>query len=116
MVILAAELDSGAYRLPWPDGTTIFEPDRPQVLDVKREVLTGQGAQPRTECREIVVDLREGWPQALRDNGVDAAKPSAWIAEGLLIDLPAPAQDQLFTGIDTLAKQCDPSGMSSRCR
>jgi methyltransferase (TIGR00027 family) len=39
----------------------------------------------------------------LRDSGFDAAKPSAWIAEGLLIYLPAEAQQQLFTGIDSLA-------------
>ena len=103
VVILAAGLDSRAYRLSWPDGTTIFELDRPQVLDFKREVLAGQGAQPHAERREIAVDLREDWPQALRDNGFDAAKPSAWIAEGLLIYLPADAEEQLFTGIDSLS-------------
>jgi methyltransferase (TIGR00027 family) len=103
VVVLAAGLDSRAYRLPWPDGTTIFELDRPQVLEFKREVLDGHGAQPRAERREIAVDLREDWPQALRDNGFDPAKPSAWIAEGLLIYLPATAQEQLFTGIDSLA-------------
>ncbi len=103
VVILAAGLDSRAYRLPWPDGTTVFELDRPQVLEFKREVLTALGAQPRAERREIAIDLREDWPQALRDSGFDPAKPSAWIAEGLLIYLPATAQEQLFTGIDNLA-------------
>jgi methyltransferase (TIGR00027 family) len=103
VVILAAGLDSRAYRLDWPAATTIFELDQPQVLDFKREVLSGQGAQPRAERREIAVDLRDDWPQALRDSGFDAAKPSAWIAEGLLIYLPASAQKQLFTGIDSLA-------------
>jgi methyltransferase (TIGR00027 family) len=103
VVILAAGLDSRAYRLAWPDGTTIFELDRPQVLDFKREVLAGQGATPNAERREIAIDLREDWPQALRDSGFDASKPSAWIAEGLLIYLPAAAQQQLFTGIDALA-------------
>jgi methyltransferase (TIGR00027 family) len=103
VVILAAGLDSRAYRLWWPEGTTIFELDLPQVLDFKREVLAGQGAQARAERREVAVDLREDWPQALRDNGFDAAKPSAWIAEGLLIYLPAAAEEQLFTGIDSLS-------------
>jgi methyltransferase (TIGR00027 family) len=103
VVILAAGLDSRAYRLSWPDGTTIFELDRPQVLDFKREVLAEQGAHPRAERREVAVDLREDWPQALRDNGFDAAKSSAWIAEGLLIYLPAAAEEQLFTGIDSLS-------------
>lgn len=103
VVILAAGLDSRAYRLDWPASTTIFELDQPQVLDFKREVLSGQGAQPRAERREIAIDLREDWPQALRDSGFDPAKPSAWIAEGLLIYLPASAQEQLFTGINSLA-------------
>src|SRR3984885_8430178 len=103
VVILAAGLDSRAYRLPWPDGTTIFELDRPQVLDFKREVLAEQGAQPNAERREVAIDLREDWPQALRDSGFDPAKPSAWIAEGLLIYLPVAAREQLFTGVDALA-------------
>ncbi|GBE63625.1 putative S-adenosyl-L-methionine-dependent methyltransferase [Mycobacterium sp. MFM001] len=102
-VILAAGLDSRAYRLSWPDGTTIFELDQPQVLEFKREVLAEHGAEPRAERREVAVDLREDWPQALRDSGFDPAKPSAWIAEGLLIYLPADAQHQLYTGIDALA-------------
>src|ERR1700722_2703481 len=103
VVVLAAGLDSRAYRLDWPAATTIFELDPPQVLDFKREVLAAHGAQPRAERREIAVDLRDDWQQALRDSGFDAAKPSAWIAEGLLIYLPASAQEQLFTGIDSLA-------------
>jgi methyltransferase (TIGR00027 family) len=103
VVILAAGLDSRAYRLDWPAGTTIFELDRPQVLEFKRGVLTDHGDQPRAERREIAVDLREDWPQALQNNGFDATKPSAWIAEGLLIYLRASAQEQLFTGVDSLA-------------
>ena len=39
IVLLAAGLDSRAYRLPWPDGTVVFELDQPQVLEFKREVL-----------------------------------------------------------------------------
>src|SRR6201996_4765532 len=103
VVILAAGLDSRAYRLPWPDQTTIFELDQPQVLDFKREVLAEHGAKPRAERREVAIDLREDWPQALRDSGFDAAKPSAWIAEGLLVYLPAAAEEQIFSGIDSLA-------------
>lgn len=103
VAILAAGLDSRAYRLSWPGGTTIFELDQPEVLEFKREVLSGQGAQPHAERGEVAVDLREDWPQALRDSGFDPAEPSAWIAEGLLIYLPSDAQHQLYTGIDALA-------------
>ncbi len=103
VVILAAGLDSRAYRLSWPDQTTIFELDQPQVLAFKSYVLSQRGIRPAAERREIAVDLREDWPQALCDSGFDPEQPSAWIAEGLLIYLPADAQHQLFTGIDGLA-------------
>jgi len=103
IVLLAAGLDSRGYRLPWRDGTVVFELDQPQVLEFKREALARHGDAPTAERREVAVDLRSDWPQTLRDNGFDPSKPSAWIAEGLLIYLPAAAQQQLFTGIDSLA-------------
>ncbi|HEU0192164.1 MAG TPA: class I SAM-dependent methyltransferase [Mycobacterium sp.] len=103
VVILAAGLDSRAYRLPWPAATTIYELDQPQVLGFKSYVLAQHGARAGAERREVAVDLRDDWPEALRGSGFDPARPSAWIAEGLLIYLPAAAQDQLFTGIDALA-------------
>jgi methyltransferase (TIGR00027 family) len=103
IVMLAAGLDSRAYRLPWPDGTVVFELDQPRVLEFKREVLAEHGDAPLAERREIAVDLRDDWPQALKDHGFDPSKPSAWIAEGLLIYLPAAAQEKLFSGIDALA-------------
>jgi methyltransferase (TIGR00027 family) len=87
IVILAAGLDSRGYRLPWPAGTVIFELDQPRVLEFKREVLAEHGDAPTAERREIAVDLRDDWPQALRDHGFDPGKPSAWLAEGLLIYL-----------------------------
>lgn len=105
VVILAAGLDSRAYRLAWPDGTVVYELDQPRVLDFKRHVLTDRGDTPRAERREVAVDLRDNWTQALLDAGFDPAQPSAWLAEGLLIYLPAVAQEQLFSGIDVLAGQ-----------
>ncbi|WP_163747182.1 class I SAM-dependent methyltransferase [Mycolicibacterium helvum] len=103
IVLLAAGLDSRAYRLDWAPGTTIYELDQPQVLDFKRDAVAAHGATAKAERREIAVDLRDDWPQALRDGGFQPDQPSAWIAEGLLIYLPASAQEQLFTGIDALA-------------
>ena len=103
IVLLAAGLDSRAFRLPWPDGTVVYELDQPRVLDFKREVLVRNGAEPRAERREVPVDLRDDWAGALRSAGFDPGRPSAWLAEGLLIYLPATAQEQLFTGIDGMA-------------
>jgi methyltransferase (TIGR00027 family) len=101
IVLLAAGLDSRGYRLDWPDGTVLFELDQPRVLEFKRQTLAGHT--PRAERREVAVDLRNDWPQALREHGFDATEPSAWLAEGLLMYLPATAQRQLFTGVDALA-------------
>jgi len=103
IVIVAAGLDSRAYRLPWPAGTVVFELDQPRVLEFKREALAARGDAPTAERREVPVDLRNDWPQSLRNSGFDPSRPSAWIAEGLLIYLPATAQHQLFAGIDSLA-------------
>ncbi len=103
IVLLAAGLDSRAYRLDWPTGTTVFELDQPQVLEFKRDALAARGAVPKADRREVAIDLRSDWPQALLDSGFRSDEPSAWIAEGLLIYLPAVAQEQLFSGIDSLA-------------
>ncbi|MBB5917299.1 methyltransferase (TIGR00027 family) [Nocardia transvalensis] len=103
VVILAAGLDARAYRLPWADGTVVYELDRPQVLDFKREVLSGNGDEPRADRREIPADLRDDWPRALRDSGFDPSAPTAWLVEGLLIYLPADAVEQLFETIDALS-------------
>ncbi len=102
MVILAAGLDCRAYRLDWPADTVVFELDQPKVLEFKRAVLADHGASPSAERREVAVDLREDWPKALLHSGFDPARPSGWLAEGLLMYLPGSAQEQLYTGIDSL--------------
>ena len=103
IVLLAAGLDSRAYRLPWPDGTVVYELDQPLVLEFKRAALSDLDAAPTAERREVAVDLRDDWPGALKAAGFDPRQPSAWIAEGLLIYLPAAVQEQLFAGIDALS-------------
>lgn len=77
VVILAAGLDSRAFRLQWPIGTTIFELDRPQVLDFKNAVLADYHIRPRAQRRSVAVDLRDEWQIALCNNGFDANRPSA---------------------------------------
>ncbi|AYE94392.1 SAM-dependent methyltransferase [Mycobacterium paragordonae] len=102
-VILAAGLDSRAFRLPWPPGTTVFEVDQPQVIEFKTATLSGLGAQPTADRRTVAVDLREDWPAALRKAGFDPTQRTAWIAEGLLGYLPADAQDRLLDQIGALS-------------
>ena len=102
-VILASGLDTRAYRMSWPAGTTVFELDQPQVIEFKSRVLADHGVSPTAERRAIGIDLRDDWPTALRDNGFDANQPTAWIAEGLLIYLPPEAQDRLLDDVTTLS-------------
>lgn len=87
-VILAAGLDSRAYRLAWPPGSAVYEIDQPEVIEFKTSTLAGLGARPTADRRPVAVDLRDDWPDALRRNGFDETKPTAWSAEGLLIYLP----------------------------
>jgi methyltransferase (TIGR00027 family) len=103
VVILAAGLDSRAYRLDWRADTVVYELDLPKVLDYKADTLASHGAAPVADRRPVPVDLRHDWPQALRDAGFDATQPTSWLAEGLLPFLPAAAQEAMFASIDMLS-------------
>jgi methyltransferase (TIGR00027 family) len=103
VVILASGLDSRAYRLQWPADTVVYEIDQPQVIEFKTTTLAGLGAQPTATRRTIPIDLRSDWPAALQAAGLEAAAPTAWLAEGLLIYLPSGAQDRLFDNITAIS-------------
>ena len=103
VVILASGLDSRAYRLPWPDGTVVYEIDQPRVIEFKTATLAGIGAEPTATRRTVPIDLRADWPAALTAAGFDTTAPTAWLAEGLLIYLPPEAQDRLFDNITALS-------------
>jgi methyltransferase (TIGR00027 family) len=91
-VILASGLDSRAYRLAWPAGTTVYEIDQPDL-----------GAEPTANRRTVAMDLRYDWPSALIEEGFDPNQPTAWSAEGLLGYLPPDAQDRLLDTITELS-------------
>ena len=103
VVILASGLDARAYRLPWPDGTVVYEIDQPTVIEFKTKTLTDLGADPTADRRAVAVDLRHDWPTALRGAGLDPTRPTAWSAEGLMPFLPPAAQDELLDNITMLS-------------
>jgi len=102
-VNLASGLDTRSYRLSWPPETTVFEIDQPQVIEFKTATLAGLGVEPTADLRAVPIDLRQDWPTALYQAGFDANRPTAWIAEGLLVFLPPDAQDRLLDTITALS-------------
>jgi methyltransferase (TIGR00027 family) len=102
-VILASGLDSRAYRLAWPAGTTVYEIDQPEVIEFKTRTLAELGVEPTAKRRTVAMDLRYDWPSALIEEGFDPNQPTAWSAEGLLGYLPPDAQDRLLDTITELS-------------
>lgn len=104
-VILAAGLDTRAFRLRWPEDTTIFEVEWPKVLSFKAAVLDAHGAPRPADWRPVAVaaaDAAASWPRALWDAGFNHNEPTVWLAEALL-PLPDDAQDALMSQIDGLS-------------
>ncbi|MER6385805.1 SAM-dependent methyltransferase [Streptomyces sp. NPDC001250] len=87
IVFIAAGMDTRPFRLDWPEGATVYEADFPALLAEKRRRLAGMDARPRVERREVAVDLRRDWLPRLAAAGFDRARPTLWIAEGLMFFL-----------------------------
>jgi methyltransferase (TIGR00027 family) len=73
------------------------------VLEFKAATLQQHGARPTSNQVNVPIDLRQDWPKALQEAGFDASQPCAWSAEGLLLYLPASAQDRLFERVHALS-------------
>ena len=103
VVLLAAGLDTRAFRLAWPVQTQIFELDQPAVLQHKEQVLIATGAQTACTRRIIEMDLTGPWPAALIDAGFDPHQPSIWLLEGILFYLPNDSVTQILDRVTSLA-------------
>ncbi len=88
IVLVAAGMDSRAYRLDWPERVSVWELDRRELLATKRRLLDEVGARPACHRHEVEVDLEgDRWPDLLRHAGFLHEVPTAWLAEGLLVYL-----------------------------
>jgi methyltransferase (TIGR00027 family) len=104
VVLLAAGLDTRAFRLPWPTRPRVFELDLPEVLAFKQTVLDARAATPAGPRITVAADLSSpDWPDRLVAGGFDPLLPTAWLIEGVLIYLTHEAADALLTTVDRLS-------------
>ncbi|OBK17714.1 SAM-dependent methyltransferase [Mycobacterium asiaticum] len=102
VVNLGAGLDTRAFRLWWPSGTTVYELDQPRVVDFRDHVLRGLGAKLTTNRCVVGVDLRDDWFSALQRVGFDPTERAVWVAENLFVGyLPPDAQDRLLRQVSS---------------
>jgi len=83
VVLLAAGMDTRAFRLDWPDGITVYEVDHGPLIAEKRRRLDALGAEPLTDRREVSADLTGTWLPDLKSAGFDRHQPTLWVVEAL---------------------------------
>ena len=96
VLMLAAGMDSRAFRLDWPDDTLLFEVDRAEIFDYKEPILDRLGAQPRCDRRVVRADLAGEWMPALHAAGFDSTARTAVLIEGLVMYLDESDVRRLF--------------------
>jgi methyltransferase (TIGR00027 family) len=100
VVIVAAGMDSRAWRLDVLSDALVYELDRPEVLDLKESLIDAAPVGPR---RPVGVDLAGDWPPALLAAGFDPSAPTVWTVEGLTQYLHAEDVFRLLDGITALS-------------
>ncbi len=103
VVLLAAGLDTRAFRLDLPADARLFEVDLPELFAFKEKVLAQQHATPKCSRTIVGIDLRDDWPARLTAAGFDPTATSAWTAEGLLPYLSNNDAARLLTNVGELS-------------
>jgi len=103
IVLPAAGMDARAYRTSWPEGTTLYEIDHPELLAAKEEILQAQRRAP--ECKRVTIgaDLTQDWIHGLLDSGFHSHERSTWLIEGLFYYLDEPAVNRILMDVSRLA-------------
>lgn len=99
IVMVAAGMDTRAYRLRWPNRARVFELDHETLLSEKARRLDKCGAVQNVTVIPLAVDLANSWKDHLLDSEFDANAPTLWLVEGLLFFL---TQDQVDALLRTL--------------
>lgn len=103
IVLMAAGLDTRAFRLDWPEQTMLFELDRSEVLAEKAAILRSAGALPTCQRRVAAVDLTEPWQGPLVDAGFVPEQPTMWLLEGFLFYIPSESVERIIDEVNRLA-------------
>jgi len=103
IVLMAAGLDTRAFRLPWPEGTRIYELDQTPVLRYKEAVLRAAEAEPACRRRAVEADLTASWKEVLVGAGLNVQEPSGWLLEGFLFYLPGEVVTRVLDEVSSLA-------------
>jgi methyltransferase (TIGR00027 family) len=111
VVLLAAGLDTRAYRLLWPPETHLYELDQAEVIDYKATILTD--AVPTCQHHPLAADLTQPWQDRLLAAGYEPQKPSIWLIEGLLMYLTSAQVETLLATVAALS--CDGSYLGADC-
>lgn len=99
VVLVAAGMDTRAFRLAIPSHVKIYEVDHLNLLQEKRRRLERLGAKPVAVRREVGADLSTDWLPALIEAGFDRTQPVLWIPEAVFFFL---TEDQATTLLRTL--------------
>ncbi|WEH39142.1 SAM-dependent methyltransferase [Streptomyces sp. NBC_01218] len=83
VVLIAAGMDTRAFRLEWPDDIDVYEVDHGPLIEEKRRRLDALGAKPTVRRHEVSADLTQEWLPTLTEAGFDPSKPTLWVAEAL---------------------------------
>ncbi|MEU9865317.1 SAM-dependent methyltransferase [Streptomyces sp. NPDC047971] len=108
IVFLAAGMDTRFFRLPWPDGVTVYELDRPALLEAKATMLADEPLPAGRDRITVPVDLTQDWTGPLKEAGWKSDEPVLWVVEGLLFFLP---EEAVRTLISTLSAHAAPGSV-----
>jgi methyltransferase (TIGR00027 family) len=103
VAIVAAGMDTRAFRLDWPSGISLFEIDAGEVFARKECVLHAVDARPRCERRIVKTDPTRSFAASLIKAGFDPSHPAAFLVERSLVYFDANDVSRLFRRLTRLA-------------
>lgn len=104
VVLLAAGMDTRAFRLRVQADTRVFEVDKEDLFRVKEPILDAAGARAPCDRRVVAVDLETPhWEDTLLAAGFDSLQRTVWILEGLLYYIPEEAVQTVLEKVSALS-------------